>query len=301
MTKPNSTNQRQACKNCGSLFRGHHSTQLFCNRACWREHKREKSSGYVTLKCEQCGTEFQRYAPYHKHLTQSRGITRAFCSRSCKSASQQKAVPAEAIGLYEQGSSCSDIARAYGLSADQVRRFLVGSGITLRSRTAHLATDKNPTKGKGHSEATKAKLRAATLKQFANEANRAVAAHNQRRAMAEGKIPKVSKLEDVVAAELDRMGIPYRRQWGIIDGETGRYCACVDFLLDDKTVVEVNGTFWHSDPRAYPKGPIHASQHRVLKIYARKMTALKKMGIRVIEIWEIGIMDNATKAVREAL
>src|SRR5699024_281803 len=47
-----------------------------------------------------------------------------------------------------------------------------------------------------------------------------------------------------------------------VRGAAGRFVACVDFMLSDGRALEVNGTFWHTDPRVYPDGPTFPAQVR---------------------------------------
>lgn len=134
-----------------------------------------------------------------------------------------------------------------------------------------------------HSDDTRLRLREATA-----------------RAIAEGRVASVSRCEDVVAEVLDRLGVGYRRQVAI-RGERGRYVAAVDFLLGDGRAVEVNGTFWHADPRVYPNGPAFPAQRRTAACWDRKVNALATLGIPVVIIWEIDLAEDPTQAVSVAL
>jgi G:T-mismatch repair DNA endonuclease (very short patch repair protein) len=120
------------------------------------------------------------------------------------------------------------------------------------------------------------------------------------RAMAEGRISAVSKLEDVAAKALDLHGVAYRRQVGI-RGAGGRYVACVDFLLDDGRALEVNGSYWHTDPRVYPDGPRFPSQRRSAEQWTRKVSALESLGIPLVVVWELELRDDPAEAIRVAL
>jgi G:T-mismatch repair DNA endonuclease (very short patch repair protein) len=137
--------------------------------------------------------------------------------------------------------------------------------------------------------------------QFSNPAARLRASELQILAMANGKIAKVSVLEDRVAAVLDTMGVPYTRQAPIRCPTTGRYVACVDFLLGDGRILEVNGTYWHADPRVYPDGPRHISQKHTVGQYHIKETRLKAQGLRMLEVWEMDVNSDAIGAVKKAL
>jgi G:T-mismatch repair DNA endonuclease (very short patch repair protein) len=104
-------------------------------------------------------------------------------------------------------------------------------------------------------------------------------------------------LEDEVAQELSHRGIGFRRQVCVRNPEDGRYIACVDFFLDDGRVVEVNGTFWHADIRIYPDGPVYPAQRRTTSRYDRKLAHLSRLGIEVVELWELDIRENIVDAL----
>jgi G:T-mismatch repair DNA endonuclease (very short patch repair protein) len=131
----------------------------------------------------------------------------------------------------------------------------------------------------GHTEATRAKLSIATA-----------------RALSEGKRAVVSQLEHKVAAQLDRLGVPYVRQHAIRDAG-GRFAAVVDFYFPAlHAVLEVNGTYWHVDPRVYP-APVNATQERCLRLYRRKLDLLTTLGLRVVEVWEQDLERDIAQAV----
>jgi G:T-mismatch repair DNA endonuclease (very short patch repair protein) len=134
-----------------------------------------------------------------------------------------------------------------------------------------------------HSDETRARLRETTA-----------------RAIAEGRIATSSQVEDVVAQVLDGMGVGYRRQVGI-RGAHGRWVCVLDFLLGDGRALEVNGTFWHSDPRVFPDGPQFPVQVRNAAAWVRKVAALEQVGIPLVCVWESDISEDAAKAVGVAL
>jgi len=121
------------------------------------------------------------------------------------------------------------------------------------------------------------------------------------KAMADGRFPRVSGLEKEVGVILDTMGIAKIPQYLIRD-DNGRYGAVIDFFLPDWDVaMEVNGTFWHADPRVYPNGPVKTGQRNVITTYLRKQTLLACKGIRLIEVWELDFRQNPEGAVNAAL
>jgi G:T-mismatch repair DNA endonuclease (very short patch repair protein) len=111
----------------------------------------------------------------------------------------------------------------------------------------------------------------------------------------------VSKLEDRVASALQAAGAPsFVRQHTIRD-VGGRFAAALDFFFPEQsTCLEVNGTFWHADPRVYPviKHPI---QRKCVDRYNRKLELLKTLGIRVVEAWEVDLRKDMAGTVRQVL
>lgn len=103
---------------------------------------------------------------------------------------------------YLKGETLKELGDAYGISGETVRQHLLSLGVQLRSKSYHLSTEKNPTRGKGHRPDTIDKLRGMAVCQFSNPAARLRASELQILAMANGKIAKVSVLEDRVAAVL---------------------------------------------------------------------------------------------------
>lgn len=121
------------------------------------------------------------------------------------------------------------------------------------------------------------------------------------KAIAEGRIPRVSKLEYIVKQELEALGLAFVHQ-KVFRDEQGRFAALPDFYLPDlNLVLEVNGTFWHADPREFPAGPQHPSQYRTQEKYRNKMRHLAQLGIPVVEVWEADIRVNPRQAVERAL
>lgn len=137
-----------------------------------------------------------------------------------------------------------------------------------------------------HTDATRSRLAEATAQNIAS-----------------GRIARVSKIEHVVAEELTRRGVRFERQHGIRNPVTGRYAACVDFYIPDAAaVIEVNGTFWHADPRVYPeRSRLAPAQVRTVERYAAKVDLLRKAGLQLVEIWEADLRESVQDAVGVAV
>lgn len=149
--------------------------------------------------------------------------------------------------------------------------------------TARQVATRRAGKSYGHSDDTRRRLSEATA-----------------RAIAEGRIAAVSKLEDIAAEAIGTLGLTAVRQ-APIRGGRGRYIACVDFLLDDGRALEVNGTFWHADPRDFPDGPVFPAQWRTAERWARKVSALAELRIPLVVVWERELRDDPAQAIRVAL
>lgn len=135
----------------------------------------------------------------------------------------------------------------------------------------------------GHTDATRRRLSEATAL-----------------AIAEGRFGRSSRCEDTVADVLTAAGIGYRRQEGV-RGADGRFMATLDFLLADGIALEVNGTFWHADPRTYPDGPAFPAQRRTAERWARKLTVLAAQRIPLAVVWEADLAVDPLAAVLAAV
>jgi len=134
----------------------------------------------------------------------------------------------------------------------------------------------------GHSEATRRHLSETTAK-----------------AIAEGRINRVSQLENKVAATLTALGIAHTRQ-RVFRDKRGRFACSVDFWLTETgMVLEVNGSFWHADPRIYPV-PTSPVQIRNAAAFSRKRKHLESLGIPLAVLWEQDFERNPTEAVLAA-
>ena len=120
-------------------------------------------------------------------------------------------------------------------------------------------------------------------------------------AIAEGRIPRVSGLEMKVGSVLASLGVQAIHQYHL-RGAHGLYDAVLDYFLPEMgAALEVNGTFWHSDPRAYPNGPVKPCQVRVAEKYQQKKILLTTLQIPLIEVWEIDFLADPEEAVKKAL
>ncbi len=209
---------------------------------------------------------------------------------SCPVCTKQFVRSPSTVKSKHQSVYCSRACHYAGRSLGLTRRVVITPYVIVNPHD-HSAASKKTWKTRRqngtdrHTEATRERLREATSQHIASQPN---GIH-------------VSKLEDKVAEELTRRGVPFTRQVAIRNPTTGRFAACVDFLLRGRVVLEVNGTFWHADPRFYPDGPTFPAQLRTATAYARKLSFLTAADIPLVEVWEADITKGIKDAVGHAL
>lgn len=104
-------------------------------------------------------------------------------------------------------------------------------------------------------------------------------------------IPNESKLEKEVGAILKKLGYKHVKQSPMFSTR-GRCRGIFDFYLTSHRVaIEVNGTYWHCDPRAYPDGPKYTIQKKNIASWKRKVKYAKQLGIQILVLWEIDLRN----------
>jgi G:T-mismatch repair DNA endonuclease (very short patch repair protein) len=96
------------------------------------------------------------------------------------------------------------------------------------------------------------------------------------------------------------MRIDFIHQYPVRDRRSRFVCVFDFFIPINKVVIEVNGTFWHSDPRVYKK-PIHKIQQRNAVVWQRKISVIKGFGYNLVELWEEDIKQIGDEYIRESL
>lgn len=141
------------------------------------------------------------------------------------------------------------------------------------------ARKKHPLKARHttpHSEETKEKCRKATVNGWAN-----------------GRFNRKTSIEYKVEFFLEEMKDFLKEGW--VFQHPVKYFT-LDFAFPKSKIgIECQGTFFHTDPRIYPNGPICAIQKRNAGRDKSKKQYLTKRGWTVIELWEAEINDNQFK------
>jgi G:T-mismatch repair DNA endonuclease (very short patch repair protein) len=224
---------------------------------------------------------------------------RKFCSRKCYFKSRIVQCPQYWIDLYNSGKTIYELSNVLQKSPSQISLLLRRAGVKMRkeigvihkaaisaNRKHYFSDDKNREKVSKHiqkyrSDPTiKAKYRKIWAKTLKSGAVR---------------FHVTSKLENKVAESLAALGYSFRRQ---AQFSWGDYVCKADFVLDDGCVIEVNGSYWHCDPRKYSHGPINAIQQRCVDQYYKKRQAFEKENITVIEVWEFDLQRNWSTEIK---
>ena len=98
-----------------------------------------------------------------------------------------------------------------------------------------------------------------------------------------------NKLEAILARLMDEAGIDYEWQFRL-----GRHV--YDFKLPNRVLIEVNGTWWHADPRFHSPGRLSPTQQRNLQRDAVKAEFAELCGYRLRVIWERDIRAGRVTA-----
>lgn len=145
---------------------------------------------------------------------------------------------------------------------------------------------KGPRLGKKASEKTKKAMSAARKKLWKDGTleYRKKITDTLMRGIATQRSGEYTKPEMMVAEELDKMGIDFDHNAPLY----GKFF--VDFLLPDKTVIEVFGDYWHGNRAVFAS--LTGTQEKQQAKDRARVAYLTKCGHRVIVIWEKELKDD---------
>lgn len=283
------------CVQCNSEFKvkpSHASRIKFCCRKCYSDfvkvykiqcgvEKREPAK--VTLTCPFCKKNFDTPSYNANKLKQK------FCSPDCLF-NHKSLLSSEyddlIRNLYSQEWSIYEIGAVINRSGTCVQSRLKAMGIPRRTASELRLGRFNPTKGKGHSEETKQKIREKTLQQFSDPKNREKQAILTAKQIEEGRTGKFNNnLEKQVKILLSDLQLDFKQCFRIER-------KVFDFkLLNYPVLIESDGTFWHSDPRFYKdKIPTAVQQKNKLNDEYKTSLAIQNKFV-LIRIWEYDVIN----------
>lgn len=95
-----------------------------------------------------------------------------------------------------------------------------------------------------------------------------------------------TRAERALAAILDRVGVAYERQAGVL-------WWVADFLIRPlRLVLEADGDYWHCNPAKFPDGPINALQREAIRRDRRRDTVMGKYRWSVVRFWEADLLEQ---------
>lgn len=101
--------------------------------------------------------------------------------------------------------------------------------------------------------------------------------------------PTTNKIEQTVSSILSRLNLPFKEQVSV-----DKYT--VDFLVDDKYIVECYGDFWHCNPQQYTSSYFNKGKRKTAEeIWQRDMERKKRfeeMGYKFLCLWESDIRKD---------
>jgi|APGre2960657505_1045072.scaffolds.fasta_scaffold383081_1 very-short-patch-repair endonuclease len=101
---------------------------------------------------------------------------------------------------------------------------------------------------------------------------------------------KCNKIEKVVSTILTRLHLPFKEQVLV-----GKYT--VDFLVNDKYIVECYGDFWHCNPQQYSSSYYNRGKKKTAQEIWERDTERKqlfeKLGFSFLCFWENDIRNNS--------
>jgi very-short-patch-repair endonuclease len=145
--------------------------------------------------------------------------------------------------------------------------------IEIKQKQSKSATERDfhGNTGNSHSEESKALMREATS-----------------RRISEGKFGKTNTIPMKIFEDLLNE-LEYKN----IQKEHFIKYYTVDFAdVKNKIAFEIDGDFWHSNPRVYPNGPIYKSQKKVTNNDKTKQKFLTNLEWTVIRFWEYDLKNN---------
>ena len=102
-----------------------------------------------------------------------------------------------------------------------------------------------------------------------------------------------SKLEEKFARNfLDRLGVDYVYQYKAVS--IGRYFDFRLFPEQHGPVLEVDGTYWHADPRVFEGKKLNKTQQWDKKVDEIKNKWCSRNGVPLIRLWEKDINEHPT-------
>lgn len=251
------------CKQCGGEYnekKDREDRSSFCSKKCQNDYNRgRRKIGKIKKKCTNCGKEFLSYRDKKKKC----------CSREC--AKERKAT----ANRYD-----SKVVIRCDECGKNIKRF----PSRIKEHNYCSRKCKNIGNGKlqeGIYTASKVVSCDGCGKEFRRSNSRLEKYEKAYCSMQcyqmNSSIESPTSIEIEFSNMLDRLEVPYEFQV-----EKGGFI--VDFLVNGRIYVEINGCYWHGCSICFDE--LNKTQKRKKKRDRMKRAAFKKMGLPFVEIWE---------------
>lgn len=255
------------CKQCGVVFETRHQTSVYCSKACFSESQ----NGKIHKRCKQCNVDFC-VIPHFEH--------REFCSRKCRNEFEKNSAikKANCIVCGNEFSykyfwpkvTCSKECAAQ-TRRTRVEKECAHCGNTFEVEKHRRNIAKYCSK-KCENESGRITRECAFCKaKFTTVANKKEQKCCSRKCA--NKLKGRTFIEQQVANWLTELGIEYIEQYKVNSFH------CDFYLTIFNTVIETDGTYWHSIPKVIARDK-------------RKNALLKSKGIKLIRLSEHDIRNN---------
>jgi len=214
---------------------------------------------------------------------------RDFSTAQILSNGSDKITKEKLIELYiKQDKTQEEISKILGFSQTGIGNIIKRCGIKSKGKAR--IGEKNGMFGRTHTPEAIEKIREANTRQFLNPKNRYKHALLTCKQIQEGKTGKAyNKLENLYAEYLKSKDIKFVQQYRV-----SKYL--FDFYIpEENLLIEVNGTFWHADPRVYANKKLYPIQIKNLENDKNKIKKAISLGYKVKVVWEQDVYNKNNK------
>lgn len=256
------------------------------------EIKSDKSK--LLVICSDCGhgvnTTYKSrfvHTPYLCHRCSVTGERNPFYGK--KHSEKTRQIQSEVkVGKYDGeknpmfGVSWKDIVRGK-IGNDKFEEYL---SIRNKKHSDRMGGKKNPFYGKTHSEDTILIISNANKIYSSNPSVK-----NKQRELALNRLSwnryRMTKPEKIMKSILSELSIP--NHYNFILGKRYQY----DFRVKESNIIiEVQGDYWHCNPKMYPNGPISDRQRFKMQRDDEKKSYAEDHGYSVLYVWEDELKNN---------
>jgi len=264
-----------------------------CSEDCRKKHNSNRRKKNIekqldTFKCKYCLKEITRYR-----------IRSGFCSRTCASKkyiedgtyNNWRYRIQEKNGIYKKCIICDK--EFYARPKLVLNKKTCSDKKCLYKYKSKSMKENNPFRGKKEKQGTREKVKKTLMERYGINNAYELAKHTSLSKPQKEIIDFLSKNTEFTILCDFPMHIKEK-------------CYKVDVLIKEtNTIIEFNGTYWHTDPRFYKKDYFHKRKQmtaeEIWKKDEERINSLQSLGYNVEIIWEFDYNDNKEKILSEII